>query len=223
MRVLCVNPSLEGRMTFRSASSALRGIESLQVMDSLADAKDRLFGGSMFHALYLSDRFEDEVIREFVTGAKGSKGGADSAYMLTLDSGADEEFDPKYIIECGIDGFIKGPVQSAVLAGSIEKARQIHNKRQSERQKAGIDVLIAGILKNIDEAASKLSAAESISNETKNLRGINRMLRSLPADLQSIYFSKLIDRAESSPPGSSNGKAVSTVTSSGARIIRKSF
>lgn len=222
MRVLCVNPTLEGRMSFKEASCQLKGLESVQVMDSLLDAQDRLFSGSLFHALYLSSHFEKEVLKEFLLHAQRSSGGVDSAYMLTINRHTSEEIDPKYVLEFGFDGFLKTPVQSAVLAGSLEKARQIFKQRQSARQKTAIDILISGIIKNIDEAAQKLSFHEPIGSERKNLTIISKTLRSLPSDLQETYLQKFMNRVEdvdiphlpTPPPAPSR-------SSTGPRIIKR--
>lgn len=221
MRVLCVNPTLEGRMHFKEATAPLRGLESVQVMDSLYEASDRLYSGNLFHALYVSSHFEREVIKEFVIGARGSKGGSDSAYMLTLE--ANHEFDDSYVGECGIDGFIKHPMQSAVLAGSLEKARQIFKKREDARQRSAIEIMISGIMKNVDEAAQKLSGLESIEDEKQNLVQIAKKIRGLTPELRALYYDQLTDRAERAMPSQKTLRTnKSTITYvPPPRIIRK--
>ena len=221
MKVLLVNPTLDGRSQFQHAAQSISGLEAVHVLESLAEARHRLLGGNIFHAVYLSSLFSVEVLQEFIHRSKGAVGGVDSAYLLTLaETQGSETVEDRYFAELGLDGLLKEPISTSSLTDSIRTAKKVFIQRQSIRQGTAIDVLISGIQKNIDSAASKLSHSLAITEEKSTLRSISKVVRTLPENLKELYFEKLITQFEQAT-FTAKEKPVPKPQQLQARIIRK--
>lgn len=222
MKAACISPDVNSRMRFKQIASIVPSISSLQVTGSLREVHEKLNGGLQYGAVFISDRFEEEVTREFILSGKKTPGGSDSAYMLVLNKNVESATTLAKYSLFGIDSFLFEPFSAESLSECISVAQSINQRRSSARQQASISVLISGIIKNVDDAWAQLCKGESAANSRKSLQHISSLLSTLSPELQTIYFDSLIEQTSQLPvPPQRPASKSSAYKGVSARIKRK--
>lgn len=202
-RILCVSPSLEGKMLFKQTAARIHAISGLSLCDSLLEAEERMYGGGTFQAVYVSSFFQSSVIKDFVKASRNSSGGRSAAYMLVMEN--DDGMQSREDLEVqvlGLDGTLPCPYSRWSLSKSIEVARVIHEKRYERMQQAEMEILVGKLLSEVDTAAAKQSRHIPAEFEIRKARNISHKIHNLIDELQDDFYAILQEQTEHAEPAS---------------------
>lgn len=189
----CISPDLESRSLFKETAKAIPSMKHIHITGSMMEARERLSSGIVCQAIYVSSLFQIDVIREFVSTARDTNAGQDSAFLLMLRTDSDTAGETRSET-MGVDGYLFEPYSSDSLREAHFLAQKIHSERVTRRQASAVDVLIGSLITQIDSAALHLHDKTSIEMELKKMRAVSKTLKSLPKDIEEIYFRRLMER-----------------------------
>ena len=175
--------------------------------NQLADESEALID-----VVFVSDfRVGELTAGEFVRAAKGTKSGADSAYILLVKPENQSDSFVAERVANGFDGFLFEPFSLISLEEICELAIQIKVKRWKERQLKTLSFLMEGASRELDKSIDYLSHQRGSIRSARCLQDIAGVMRCLDEVSEEEYFSALFE-AFSKASSPSTGKTVKTST-----------
>lgn len=216
-RVLCVTPSLDGKMQFKQTASRIKDITALSLADSLLEAEQKLRAGIVCQSIYVSSYFQIEVIKEFSSSARFTEAGKTASYMLMLqDEDEMQSKDAFKTANLGFDGILECPYSRWSLSKSIQAAKKIHHDRVERIKHAEVEIMVGKLLGAVDRAAHQNNPAPS--TEYGKVKKIIGTIHNYSEELKEEYFETLEKKSQDARPKTEPSVQNQIVT---PRIIKK--
>lgn len=200
MHALCVNPDLDSRMRFKQMALTLNHFKSVHLAGSLGEGLERLRTNGSCNAVYLSSRFEERTVAEFVKTSRTTEQAQDAAMLLIFSSHAEQAERIATFSIHGVDGFLFEPFSPDTLQTTTDLVRRVNGERAKTRLRTAVDILIPRIIDEVDRAADQRRLKPS-AERSKALQTLGASLRALPEEARTHYYESLIERTgELLPP-----------------------
>jgi hypothetical protein len=186
---IIVDPDSNRRGRLRQACLEVPQLAKVEMSSSFQHALKRLEieGEIDFTAIFISARFGRATISDFISKAKTTNRGIDTAYVLVLETkDQDGQSLTGGLIE-GADGFLLEPFSVESLIETAQLAIAIKKRRQDARERAIVSLLITDALKHLDLVAERMVRAHEGGPELKYFRGLKSTIAGLNQRMAAMY------------------------------------
>ncbi len=169
-------------------------------MKSLEEALAHLQEGNKFHVLLLSKAFSRKQLSTFITNAKNSSGGKESAYVLVLSDDDQTRETVALSMNDGMDGFLFSPFSVDSLKEVARIAASIKLKFETEKRKASLRIIIPEVTQALDDLALSKIKNKSGGEKEKSLKNKVKNLKEVAYDFREIYIDMLAEICAQAEP-----------------------
>ena len=185
---LIVDPEIDTRMRLKSATTSVSQFKRVFLLSSLREAMDRLNGKEPFHVLFVSFKFPQKDITEFIQTAKKSKSGEDTAYVLTVGTNSQDSSTVAASVLMGADGLLFEPYSVDNLTEITSLAVRVKKERSTHREEAALKFLINDMINTLDLLTYLKSAGHDVGRGLKRFKDMCAVLDTLGGDSKEIYM-----------------------------------
>jgi DNA-binding NarL/FixJ family response regulator len=196
---IITDPDLDTRMRLKQASASVHQFGKVFQASSLRDAQSRLASGETIDVCFLSYRFDQMEVTQFIKDAKGTKGGQDTAYILVLKSKDQQSSTVATNVIAGFDGFLFEPYSVDQLVELTALAARVRKERAGEREAAALRFLLNDIMNQVDQIAYLKAAGFDMGPSMKKFKEMCSVLQTLEPESKIIYYNLAIDLFEQAP------------------------
>jgi len=196
MHALVINPDLESRVRLKQALDFAPEFSIVKMATTLAEALQRLTAGEKYGSLFISSLFGSAVARQFISHAKETIGGRNSAFVLTYSGGV-KTTDVAMDLQFGTDGFLVEPFSVEALQKIYRLALKVRRQRAAVRQRESMKLLLQEAADGIDFHAFTLSqfpespVPRSLDKLRRNLQQIAELAEDAYIDALEEVFSSV--------------------------------
>lgn len=191
---LLIDPDLEARLRFKQASQLINVKVSVSTTTTLYEAIQRLDSLRSCDIVYISSRFDSEVLSGFVTSAKRTKQGKNVAFMMMVPA---PECEMSYLARfalAGADGFLLEPYSASGLEGTIRTGLIAKHKRRISGNRIAVELLVKSLLDGLRDYRKKLKAGQLARSVRANLEKTFLVARNLEPAALDEYYKLLMER-----------------------------
>ncbi|NDC38072.1 MAG: hypothetical protein EBZ48_08460 [Proteobacteria bacterium] len=196
---IITDPDLDTRMRLKQASSSVHQFGKVYQAQSLKDATAKLGEESQIDVCFISYRFDQAEVTNFIKDAKALKGGQDAAYILVLKSKDQQSSTVATNVIAGFDGFLFEPYSVEQLVELTSLAARVRKERSGERESAALRFLLNDIMNQIDQVAYLKAAGFDMGPSLKKFKDMCSVLGSLSPESKVIYETLAVDLFEQAP------------------------
>ncbi|MBX7137816.1 MAG: hypothetical protein K1X83_07510 [Oligoflexia bacterium] len=183
-----IDSDIDTRMRLRQATSSVQQFGKVTALNEPRDATMKLQSGAEHcDVIFLSCRFDDKEIAEFVRAAKETKFGQDAAYILVLNTNNQDSSTVANSVMLGLDGFLFEPysvdqlVEITVLSAKVKKERSV------ARERIALTLMMTDMMNQLDLVAYLKSTGILPETSWKKLTEFAAPLRNLGPESFALY------------------------------------
>jgi CheY-like chemotaxis protein len=201
---LLVDPDLNNRLRFKQAA-AFAGIRlNVSATTTLLEALQRLDNGRACEVIYLSSRYDREVVSGFVSAARKTRRGSRAAMWIVLPA-------PDCAPSCvagytlaGADGILVEPYSAQTLEESITTALRVRTNLPRPHQQVALGIVLRSVLTGCREYIKGYAAGRSTINALQKLAENRTLILDLSeersSEYQSLVLSYFLGKVGAVPP-----------------------
>jgi len=196
---IITDPDLDTRMRLKQACSSVHQFGKVFQAQSLKDASARIGEGMPIDVVFISYRFDQGEVTNFIRDAKALKAGQDTAYILVLRSKDQQSSTVATNVIAGFDGFLFEPYSVDQLVELTELAARVRRERSNEREAAALRFLLNDIMNQIDQIAYLKAAGFDMGPSMRKFKDMCSVLGTLSPESKVIYEILAVDLFEQAP------------------------
>lgn len=187
------DPDTRTRMLLKQATSSVLHFGTVNLLPSLAAAISKLNSEEKCDVVFVSYKFNEHEIRDFITQARNTKQGEDAAYILVAKPSKQDSTTIANQVMIGTDGFLFEPYSVESLIAITELAARVRKERSSSRQLVAIEFVINEMINHLDLIAYSKSMGLDVGPAMKKIRDMSSFLLSLEQQPLQLYFQLIVD------------------------------
>lgn len=197
--VYIVDSDAEKKMRLKAAATPVALFHRIVLFHNLQEALNKIEVDGDCDIVFLSSRFEEKEISDFIAEVKHSPNGSDATFVLVLGlAGTQNQKLPEYML-LGIDGFLFEPYSVEGLTDTANLALKLRKERQGSRERLAIAVLVKDIMKQVDAIALTKRLGLGSSKLSARLEALGAAIRKLPDETIYPYLNLLVEEMIASP------------------------
>lgn len=196
---LIIDPDLDTRMRLKSATTSVIQFSKVQLLSSLSDGLSRMEGGHECDVLFISYRFEQDEVAQFIKDAKGTKSGEDAAYILVLQTKEQDSSTITQNVLIGADGFLFEPYSVDQLVEITNLAARVKKERAEEREQAALTFLLKDIMHQMDLIAYLKANGYDVGRGFKRFKQMCTVFQTLEPASKELYYKLAVDLFSEAP------------------------
>lgn len=197
--VYIVDSDVERKLRLKQATTPVSMFRQTLLFNTLYETLSRLETDDGGDIIFLSTRFPEKDISDFISRAKQSKRGQDSTFVMVL--AVKEQQSPKlpeYML-LGIDGFLFEPYSVDGLLETANLAIKIKRERKEAREKLAMTVMVKDVIKQIDSLSLTKKLGLTSSKVSARLEALNGSIKRLSPDSLQVFLSVLVEEMINAP------------------------
>ncbi len=176
----------------------------------MTEALARLNGHEEVDVVFISFEYGWDKVNQFLAEAKKTPRGAETAFVLVLKPGDENEETVAKSVFAGIHSCLYEPYSADNLRVIAQIAAKVKREAMVTREKAAIQLLMTEIMKHIDALSYYKKKGKNPNPVLKKLRESCTALSKLGPEAQEIYREIIVELFESAKPfGAEEYKGVS--------------
>lgn len=195
-----VDADISTRMRLRQATGSVPQFGKVAVVGDTHEALGRLGTPDRCDVVFLSSKFEDNDIQEFVRRGKETKQGQDSTYILVLGTNNQDSSTIANSVMIGVDGFLFEPYSVDQLVEITTLSAKVRRERGLARERVAITLTVTEMVKQLDLVAFLKGAGTEPGTSIKKLRDLAQPLHNLNSETLPIYWEVAMKTFEEAPP-----------------------
>jgi CheY-like chemotaxis protein len=196
---IIIDPDLDSRMRLKQAMTAVYNFGKSHQVVSLDEALSRLRGSDNCDVIFISYRFEQKEVAQFIKNAKETKNGMDAAYVLVMKTKNQDTSTVAQNVMSGADGFLFEPYSVDLLLEITQLSAKVKVERAATREKAAINLLVQDVIGQIDQVSYIKSCQIDIGASMKKLRDLCAVFQGLDAEKLNLYYESALKCFEDAP------------------------
>jgi response regulator RpfG family c-di-GMP phosphodiesterase len=196
---ITIDPDLDSRMRLKQAMSSVYNFGKNFQSQSLDDARSRLGGSEPIDVVFVSSRYSQEDIKNFILKGKETKYGQDCAYVLVLQAKDQHSSSVAQNVMIGTDGFLFEPYSVDQLLEITRLAARVKKERGDARERAAVQLLVQDVINQLDQVAYLRSCSVESANGMKKLKDLCSMFHTLTGEKLDIYYQSAVKAFEEAP------------------------
>lgn len=214
---IILDPEMASRMKLKQATTQVTDFGKVTPVGAFNEANNILSSGEMMiDVIFVSARFENELITNFITQAKLTKAGQDTAYIMVMNALPQGGASLAQNMMMGGDSILCEPYSVDSMLEITRIAAKVKKERADSREKIAINLLIGDMCNQIDLIACLKSSGCEPGTSIKKFREICASLKNITPEKVSFYYDTLISRlmdAKAPPKALGGGRNYSGVSS----------
>ena len=194
-----IDPELDTRMRLKQATSSVHQFGKVHQQQSLREAMGRLGTDDRCDVIFISYRFEQPEIVEFIKQAKATKSGQDAAYVMLMRNKDQDASKVAANVMIGADGFLFEPYSVDYLLEITNLAAKVQKERADTRERAAITFLVSDIINQIDLVASMKAQGFEVVASLKKLKEMGKVFTTLTPESFAVYTEVAIKQFGDAP------------------------
>jgi hypothetical protein len=168
-------------------------------VNSIKEAQDFLRYSDAMHLIFISYRFNEQEVLNFISHAKLSPGGVDAAYIMIVEALKKTHSDMARWLASDVDSILQEPYSVDELVEVTCMGRDLHHSRRQAREVLAAEFLIRDLVKYLDLLAFMRSRGQDGSRSKAKMKGMMELLSRFHPAARENYFTRLIDVFTSQP------------------------
>lgn len=181
-------------MKLKQATTQVVDFGQVLPLGTFADANTHMNGERPWDIVFVSTRFENDAISQFITNAKNTKCGQDTAYVMVMKALPQGNTSVAQNMMLGGDSVLCEPYSVDSMVEITRLAARVKKERSDSREKIAINLLIADIVNQVDVIACLKASGCEPGTSIKKLREMNAMIKALSEDKLGYYQATLIEK-----------------------------
>lgn len=194
-----IDPELDTRMRLKQATSSVHQFGKVHQQQSLREAMGRLSGDERCDVIFISYRFEQPEIVEFIKQAKGTKSGQDAAYVMLMRSKDQDATKVATNVMIGADGFLFEPYSVDYLVEITNLAAKVRKERADTRERGALTFLVNDIINQLDLVSSMKAQGFEVVTSMKKLKEMCTVFSTLSPESFQVYTDVAIKQFGDAP------------------------
>ena len=208
--ILIIDPDSQSRGNLKQAALALPSFKKVYVCSFLREGIDKADGTEPIDVVFVSYRFPQEEVEEFVAEAKKLSRGKDWAYVAVLKAKEQKNDVIANSVIGGLNGFLFEPFSADNLREIAEITAKVKLEAESRRRQAAILVLLKEVSGHLDAVAFYKKRGTETPIANRKLAESSQNLKKFKGEMFGDYVETLIDYFSTiQPPPSLNYNGVS--------------
>jgi hypothetical protein len=210
---IILDPDMPSRMKLKQATTQVSDFGKVTPVGTINDANSILGSGEgNMDIIFVSTRFDNEVITNFINQAKACKAGQDTAYVMIVKSQSSSVAQNMLL---GGDSVLCEPYSVDSMLEITRLAAIVKKERADAREKIAINLLIGDISNQIDLIACLKASGCEPGTSIKKFRDVCASLTKLSPETKEYYYETLINKLIDAkvPPKALAAKKYSGVSS----------
>lgn len=183
-----VDPDLDTRMRLKQATSSVHNFGKVHQLQGLREANQKLGTDDRCDVIFLSYRFDQAELSEFIKQAKATKNGQDAAYILVMKSKDGDSSKVAANVMVGADGFLFEPYSVDYLMEITNLAARVRLERSDAREKAALNFIVHDIINQLDVVATMKAQGFEVVTALKKLKELCTVFKTLTPDSTKYYY-----------------------------------
>ncbi|NLF26060.1 MAG: hypothetical protein GX589_10450, partial [Deltaproteobacteria bacterium] len=159
-----------------------------RLLSTLEEALTSLESSAHIDVVFISNRFAQTEVLNFINRAKEKPGGQDSAYVIVLSTDSQQSNTVAQNVLGGADGFLLEPYSVDSLVEITVLAERVKRERSQQREAAALNFLVQDVLQQIDRVAYLKSCGFDAGRSLKTLREMCSVFQSLEYESRELYL-----------------------------------
>lgn len=194
-----IDRDMDARMRLKQATNSVPTFGQVKLVNSLEDSQKGLEQSPHVDVIFMSHRFGQDQITDFIRKAKSTKGGMDSAYILVLQTADQDSNTVAQNVLIGADGFLLEPYSVDNLVEITALADRVKRERSMEREQAALKFLVEDVIKQVDRVAFIKSCGFDVGRNLKKLKDMCSVFYDLQSESKEVYYEIAIDLFMNAP------------------------
>lgn len=196
---IVADPDARTRMLLKHATSSVVNFGAVNLYQNLHSPLEKLEGDEHCDVIFVSYKFQQYEIKDFIQRAKERPQGQDAAYILVAKPEEQDSTTVADNVMIGTDGFLFEPYSVDSLIEITQLASRVRKERSSTRQLAALEFVINEFINYLNLIAYSKSMGLDITRAMRKLREMGQFLRTLDGEAQQMYYQLLIDTLVNAP------------------------
>jgi CheY-like chemotaxis protein len=185
---LIVDPDIDTRMRLKTATTSVSQFKRVFLLGSLKEGLDRLGSSEPFNVMFLSYKFPQKDITDFIQSGKKTKSGEDAAYVLIVGTNSQDSSTVASSVLMGADGLLFEPYSVDNLTEITNLAVRVKKERSTHREEAALKFLINDMINTLDLLTYLKAAGHDVGRGLKRFKDMCAVLDTLGGDSKEIYM-----------------------------------
>jgi response regulator RpfG family c-di-GMP phosphodiesterase len=196
---ILIDPDLNSRMRLKQATSSVHNFGHVGQVGELNEAMQKLRNNDSCDVIFISYRFDQNEVINFIRQAKETSRGQDVAYIQVLKSNSGDSSTVAQNVIGGADGLLFEPYSVDYLLEITNLAARVKKERSGAREKAAIQVLVQDVVNQVDQLYFLKSSEMDTTRAQKKLAESLAVLKSLGPESMQTYYDLAVNAFEAAP------------------------
>ncbi len=197
--VLIVDPDSASRGKLKQAALSLGKFNKVHTTSSTDEALGKTDGVDVIDVVFISYRFSEQQIKEFIAKCKTSKAGAEWAFILVVQAAGQSNEAVANALLGGANGFLFEPYAADDLRAIAELTAQVKSENEDRRKRAAAMILFAEVISHVDAMAVLQAKGRDIKMAKKRLEEKSKALANLKKTDPTIFIESAIEAFGKAP------------------------
>ncbi len=167
---IIADPDVQTRMRLKQATSSVGQFGEVYQSTTLGEASAKIEQEKHWDVVFISNKFTEGEVTDFILRAKQHKGGQDAAFIRVLKSKDQQNSTIAAGMLQGIDGFLFEPYSVDQLVDITTLSAKIKSERSDTRQKLAMELILSDVIKQLDLVAFLKSAGFEVTRSATRLK-----------------------------------------------------
>ena len=192
---IILDPDMPSRMKLKQATTQVSDFGKVTPVGTFMDANNILTNAdNHMDIIFVSSRFDNELIVNFINEAKKTKSGQDSAYILIMKALPQGGATLAQSLMMGGDSILCEPYSVDSMLEITRLAAKIKKERSDARERIAISLFINDIVNQIDVVACLKASGCEPGTSVKKLREMCNSLKNLSQEMQTYYLDSISEK-----------------------------
>lgn len=190
---IILDPDMPSRMKLKQATTQVSDFGKVTPVGTINDANSMLGSADDgIDIIFVSTRFDNEVITNFINQAKACKAGQDTAYIMIMKAQGSGSIAQNMLM--GGDSVLCEPYSVDSMLEITRLAAQVKKERADAREKIAITLLIQDIQNQLDLIGCLKASGCEPGTSIKKFREICASVKGLSKEKVDFYYETLISK-----------------------------
>jgi response regulator RpfG family c-di-GMP phosphodiesterase len=194
---LVIEPDLDSRMRLKAAMTSVPAFKQNFQVGKIKEGQQKIDTSSKaIDVVFVSYRFTEEEVNEFLQYAKAAPITQDAAFILIKKSQDQQSTSIASSVLAGADGLLFEPFSVDQLMEITRIASKVKKERSSAREEGALKFLLSDVINQIDQVAYLKACEYETGTSMKKLKEMCGVFASLSPESKEIYNRIVIEAFE---------------------------
>jgi len=183
---MIADPDLQTRMRLKQATASVVQFGEVIQIGHLNEAVQRIGDGNRWDVIFISHRYTEEEVGRFISRAKETKGGQDTAFIQVMKSKDHQNAAIAQAMLRGADGFLFEPYSVDQLIEITDLSARIKRERSDMRESLAMTLILGDIMTQLDLVAFLKGSGFEVTRSATRLKELCLSLQGSAASPENM-------------------------------------